>query len=290
MQLPNTTMPSSDSTIPAAAIIETDVPCRSCGYNLRTLAVAGICPECATPVSESLRGDLLRYADPNFLRRLMVGTRLVYWATALLIFYSVFVGGVFHSIYRTLGICLVAASALIALGTWLLTTPDPSGVGEEIYGTLRTSTRLAGMAQVGAALLLTLEKRIPPGIYFFAGAIAFVLQFGFGATLMLYLQRLSKRALAHKTRDMKSGFILFCMVYAIWLIPTLLTVLNPWHPAKIDFLNCLTIAMINVFMAPFAKVLKPEMVAAKLPTTWRIAGLHLYSVRQLFRSKNADDK
>ncbi len=38
---------------PHATIID-DLPCVSCGYNLRAARVAGVCPECGQPVSDSL--------------------------------------------------------------------------------------------------------------------------------------------------------------------------------------------------------------------------------------------
>ncbi|MCZ6543380.1 MAG: hypothetical protein O6768_06910, partial [Planctomycetota bacterium] len=38
---------------PHATIID-DLPCVSCGYNLRAARVVGVCPECGQPVSDSL--------------------------------------------------------------------------------------------------------------------------------------------------------------------------------------------------------------------------------------------
>ena len=39
---------------PDAAVIGGDLVCRGCGYNLRTLRVGGVCPECARRVRESI--------------------------------------------------------------------------------------------------------------------------------------------------------------------------------------------------------------------------------------------
>ncbi len=38
-----------------------DHACARCGYNLRGLTRGGLCPECAAPVGDSLRGNLLHH-------------------------------------------------------------------------------------------------------------------------------------------------------------------------------------------------------------------------------------
>jgi hypothetical protein len=50
--------------------VEQDTPCVGCGYNLRTLRIDAICPECATPISFSLPGL------PRFVRKPKVDTPL----------------------------------------------------------------------------------------------------------------------------------------------------------------------------------------------------------------------
>ena len=42
--------------------IDCDVPCRSCGYNLRTLAITARCPECEFP---ALRSFMAHRVDPT---------------------------------------------------------------------------------------------------------------------------------------------------------------------------------------------------------------------------------
>lgn len=63
-------------TITPEAPLDRDVPCQRCGYNLRGLPRSGRCPECGMPVEMSLNGDMLRYADPQWLSALVRGARM----------------------------------------------------------------------------------------------------------------------------------------------------------------------------------------------------------------------
>src|SRR5688572_7707778 len=84
---PPTTTPSFPSThippfprggpgIGAGRVVLADAPCRRCSYNLRSLSLDGLCPECGTPVGLSVQGDLLRYSDPKWLDTVRMGITL----------------------------------------------------------------------------------------------------------------------------------------------------------------------------------------------------------------------
>src|SRR5690242_2831255 len=70
-------------------VVETDALCRRCGYNLRGLPLDGRCPECATPVGLSLRGDLIRFSDPRWSARVVGGLAVVFWASIVMVGLSV---------------------------------------------------------------------------------------------------------------------------------------------------------------------------------------------------------
>lgn len=51
--------------------------CISCGYDLRGLAPDSRCPECAEPIANSLKPNLLRFADPERLTLIARGARRI---------------------------------------------------------------------------------------------------------------------------------------------------------------------------------------------------------------------
>lgn len=63
------------------AIVQDDLPCMQCGYNLKTIPVRQRCPECGSEVWKSFYHSL-RYANPIWLARLVAGTK---WLIAALV-------------------------------------------------------------------------------------------------------------------------------------------------------------------------------------------------------------
>ncbi|MDB5294295.1 MAG: hypothetical protein JWO31_278 [Phycisphaerales bacterium] len=61
-------------SLPANAV------CRVCGTGLGGLPGTALCPGCGTPGGRSVYGDLLRYADPEWVRRVWAGVRLQFWS------------------------------------------------------------------------------------------------------------------------------------------------------------------------------------------------------------------
>lgn len=119
-----------------------DRPCLRCGYNIRGLMDTGICPECGSPVRDSLRGNLLRYASPEYVARLERGARLVWWSIAVVLL-MIIVGVAISAMAAGMGgpggpvwggtaigslfaLVMLASSALGLFGWWMLSTRDPA--------------------------------------------------------------------------------------------------------------------------------------------------------------------
>ncbi len=68
---------SGNSVIVVDGLVAGDAPCRRCEYNLRTLSIDAVCPECAWPVAQSIQSEELRFADVRWLRQVRWGVRLL---------------------------------------------------------------------------------------------------------------------------------------------------------------------------------------------------------------------
>ncbi len=214
-----------------------DVFCGQCGYNLHGLTPWGNCPECGTPVERSLRGNLLLYSSPEYLKRLHQGNVLVIASiianlvfVALLVLVSLWVSvgaGAAPPAMRTVQVAGTVAGVPISLvaliGWWFFSAPDPAFVGIEPASAARKVLRAALAAQllitVGHVLHLPyatpgLPTLTPAGLIevalMLAAMTASVIQL---VAAMLYLRWLTPRLPdASLFRRSKT--------YA-WLLPTL---------------------------------------------------------------------
>ncbi len=128
-------------------VVSGDVACRHCSYNLNHAPLLGLCPECGTPVALSVQGDRLCNSDPKWLGKLARGINLILWEIVVVIFglagvvvlfrHNLWVSGIVGLIGRMVGLA----------GTWMVTEPDPSGVGEDAYGSIRKWIRVIAIAE-----------------------------------------------------------------------------------------------------------------------------------------------
>jgi len=142
----------------------TDLTCRRCGYNLRGLNQTGRCPECGVPIGLSCHGDLLRYCDPGWLDTLAKGARFILWGV-LAVVVAVALGAVLSIVLATRSELIMGSLALIGglvgyFGTWLITEPDPGGLGEDKYVTDRKLIRIALLFGLAGSVLGILQHAV----------------------------------------------------------------------------------------------------------------------------------
>jgi hypothetical protein len=197
-----------------SAALDRDVACRRCAYNLRGLREDGRCPECGTPVGLSLRGFMLCYADPDWVDKIVRGLTLILW----MILASIVVGvcarliGVDEPLAKILELCV---NVISLYGAWLMTAPDPSGIGEDPNLTARKVVRvglLAGLSLNALGILLE-TPGINGTLQILLGILSAIA--GLGALAgefakFIYYQRLAERipnpALAGRASFLKWAF------------------------------------------------------------------------------------
>lgn len=206
--------------------------CIPCGYNLRGLALDGVCPECGTPVRQSLLRDDLRLADPVWLRKIqrgllllmlaigaVVGTVLAFMLVARLLI-TVTADVIGDALVLMMMVLIYLAAPVIGVcGLILSTTPEPPGAvqAEDVPG--RRFTRWATLGVVVAAGLvfgLSRSESVPPLVVEHAGPVAMFLPLvplsGLLRVLGGLLGRTKESKLAQKAKQSSSGMLGFVVL------------------------------------------------------------------------------
>lgn len=127
---------------PVPSEVEGDLACVGCGYNLRMLSIDGNCPECFTPIGNTLRGNLLKFSDPGWLDRIRLGMVVKLWnlLAGFLMGFAIAIAVVFlPSVFS--GLLTIVVSFLGCWATFLITTQDPRAAFDEDPVTWRRALR-----------------------------------------------------------------------------------------------------------------------------------------------------
>jgi hypothetical protein len=146
-------------------------PCFKCAYDLRGLRVDGNCPECGTPVAESLRGIFLHFADKEYIAKITSGVSLILNSILLMVLAMVF-GGVALDAGKALELSrtsshlvpqllIFAVSVMSCVGYFRFATADPGFVGTGYPDTARKFIRGVAVLQIVLAFVRFVAIMIP---------------------------------------------------------------------------------------------------------------------------------
>jgi len=223
---------STEVVDPTSRCVVSDLGCRKCGYNLRTLHEDGQCPECGALVGLSTRGDLLQYSTPEWLMKLVTGLRLNVWATIA----SMVVSLIFSLVVALLAPLPVAVTGslnivFIVVGIWamwLITEPAPTETQQSSTTTIRKSLRAIAvvggvLAFIDSALSAIDEINGNVPVYLLIGASLlgqFVNQVGFVLCFLLFRQfslRIPNERMARTANILKMGSAISLLALFIFM-------------------------------------------------------------------------
>jgi len=142
--------------------LDRDVACARCGYNLRGLLPDHFCPECGTPIERSLQGNVLRFADPEWLEKLRFGIALKLWMLLIAV-----VLGVAGEVARAVGFGAIQvvlgliAGVLGLWALWLITAPEPNIATAEDPMSLRRFLRVCAVIGFFGEQMESFIKALP---------------------------------------------------------------------------------------------------------------------------------
>jgi hypothetical protein len=200
----------------AASVVAIDQECMQCGYNLRGLSATGRCPECGQFVHQSMRGDLLRYANPEWLRKIKLGLNLMYHSIVLTIFAGIVIGTIMVATGVMLPWLLTVVRTVSGfcsyLALFLVTIQEPRVSLAEKQVTWRRVVRTLAIANFTAVLITQTPFLVARmGAVFFnsvviaQGLLGLVLVFAYFAYAESFAPRIPDAKLARSTRILKWG-------------------------------------------------------------------------------------
>jgi hypothetical protein len=145
-----------------ATVIDADLSCAICNYNLKGLSPDANCPECGQPVARTFTYDL-SYSDPAWL--LYQARTMLLLLGLCLANYSPGLRGGFGPSSLILSYLPLVACLVGAAGCWRLATPDPAGLPDQDRGMLHRSLRLVATLVVVSSVVVPLDAVVHPALW-----------------------------------------------------------------------------------------------------------------------------
>lgn len=211
-----------DAVATPGGVIDHDLPCTQCGYNLRGLTSGMNCPECAAPVARSAHGRWLRFANAEWLDRLHHGVLLKLWSMLVTLVVSfgaaalVFMGFP-QGLVSSVGLI---GGALATYGVFLLTSPEPNIAILEDPVNLRRVFRWVALIGLGISVL-NLAGQLSGWhlvLMVFGGAgsiVGVVMLFCEFVYLRRFARRVPDEVLARRTSTVMWGYVIVMAVGAV---------------------------------------------------------------------------
>ncbi len=131
--------------------IAADLACLRCGYNLRLLRREAVCPECGVGVERTLRGDLLRYSDANWLQGVADGLGILVYTIAATLAITIISAALFPISKDRPAVATaieLVARGCCAVGAWRFGRPQRDALRLESLLGARRMVRLFGILQI----------------------------------------------------------------------------------------------------------------------------------------------
>jgi hypothetical protein len=218
-------------------VVGSDRACIRCSYNLRGLPHTGNCPECGTPVEQSLRGILLRFSSDEYLAKIRNGLSLI--VIGILLFFAalfaaftilVWTGGGSASFEVAMSGLMLLPVGLTLFGYWNFTHPDPGFRGSETPDSARKVIRVAVVIHAASQVVsfavdtLVATSALPPAagrnptalfdlLLSLVDVLAWIVQF---FAMMRYSRWLARR--------IPDALLIRRTQTYMWLLPVLYTV------------------------------------------------------------------
>lgn len=182
-------------TTTTIAVIQQDLPCIHCGYNLRTLAHDARCPECGAAVVDSLNGQL----SQSLIRRVRIGTALLAASLLMTFIYFLLIVSLrfaeWPSVDKSLlqlGAFLVAIEhALWCVGTFLASPLLPGRPGNHWRYTARFGAIVGSMGIMVVWIALAEYSPTGAGIAVYATPVPFFCRILVAVSLGIHLHRIA---------------------------------------------------------------------------------------------------
>jgi len=183
------------------------------------------CPECGVPVGLSLLGDLLRFAEPDWVHRVARGLTIILWMIPIQLVVGVIVVVLTPGSLTAGALVPLAAGIISFYGAWLMTEPDPSRVGEDVNITARKVIRVSliiglasqplsiGLEQGGASGSISVVLGLISSAVILVGLVGEFAKF-------IYYERLARRIPDDKLAS-RARFLRWAWTLAL-LLPTAL--------------------------------------------------------------------